>query len=211
MNLIKKNLLIKMCITFLFVISLNSSAFARILANGSGDGYPPPGGSYRAVSIETYVEEGAGYFLNGNSNIQKFLELYELQNKNGINYEEWQTVLSNAMNNISSAVQTYEQLIKTAEATPEGVASSPRPCVGGFPWWLHYTTRPKLPQDVSRCRGVRAYIGHGATASGLKPLVQAHRSVAVGLLFSVSLWFAFAVSRAQPAAMGVSSSRLSSF
>lgn len=118
MNLIKKKLLIKAFIICSFIFVVNSNCFGYFLLNGSDDGYPPPGGSYRAVSIGTYVAEGAGYFLNGYSNIQKFLELYELQDKNGIDYEEWQTVLVSAINNMSGAAQTYGQLIKTAEATP---------------------------------------------------------------------------------------------
>jgi hypothetical protein len=117
MKPIKKKLIIKMFITFLFIICLNLSINARFFVNGSDGGYPPEKVS-RSISIEAYVVDAAGYFLKGYSDIQRLLELYELQDKIGINHEEWQGVLGSTLSNMSSAAQTYALLIEKAEATP---------------------------------------------------------------------------------------------
>jgi hypothetical protein len=112
-----KNLIAKMLIGCLVLFCVNLNVNARFFANGSDEGYPGDGEkSY--IPIENYVIDGAGYFLKGYSDIQKFLNLFELQDKNGIDYYEWQTVVNSAWSNVNNAVQTYNLLIKKAESTP---------------------------------------------------------------------------------------------
>ncbi|MDQ1353690.1 MAG: hypothetical protein QG657_3997, partial [Acidobacteriota bacterium] len=69
-------------------------------------------------SIETYIEMGGGYFLKSHSDILLFLNKVEMANINGSDYNEWQGILKSALGNMRSAKETYELLIKTAEATP---------------------------------------------------------------------------------------------
>lgn len=99
------------------------SAFPCICANGAGDGYIPPGGSsgIKGVSgnpIETYVIEGAGYFLEANSCILQLLNKVEMAELRGADYSEIQAIVDNAIHNMKNARTAYDNLISSAEATP---------------------------------------------------------------------------------------------
>jgi hypothetical protein len=97
------------------------NVFSYILQNGSGKGYPDGDGDNGIVnnlSIETYVIQGAGYFLEGNSCIQTILNHAELQDLKGIDYNELHQLVDRAYFNITIARLTYEQLIRIAEMTP---------------------------------------------------------------------------------------------
>jgi len=106
---------------FIFLL-INMNAFSIIYINGAGEGYEGGGDGDKTSgynhSIETYVIEGAGYFLNGHSSIQVLLNRLELQDVKGVDYTELHRLINNALENITHAAQTYEQLIETAEATP---------------------------------------------------------------------------------------------
>ena len=83
--------------TFILMI-FSMNIFPRILQNGSGQGYPDGDGdksSVENVSIENYVIQGAGYFLEANSCIQSILNRVEMQDFNGFylsELENWFTV-----------------------------------------------------------------------------------------------------------------------
>jgi len=70
------------------------------------------------LSIETYVIQGAGYFLEANSCIQSILNRVELQDFNGFYYSELDQLVHRAFFNIILARMTYEQLLRLAELTP---------------------------------------------------------------------------------------------
>jgi len=95
--------------------------FSYILLNGSGKGYTSgddDNGIINTLSIETYVIQGAGYFLEANSCIQSILNRVELQDLKGIDYNELDQLVHRAFFNIILARMTYEQLLRLAELTP---------------------------------------------------------------------------------------------
>ena len=95
--------------------------FPRILQNGSGQGYPDGDGdksSVNNISIENYVIQGAGYFLQASSCIQSILNRVEMQDFNGFYFSEIEQLVYRAYFNIIFARMTYEQLVQLAESTP---------------------------------------------------------------------------------------------
>ncbi len=71
-----------------------------------------------SVSIETYVIEGAGYFLDGYSEMLKFSNRYELADLNGVDFIEMSKILDGAILNMEKAKEAYSGLILKAESTP---------------------------------------------------------------------------------------------
>ncbi len=114
---IKKNLIIKLFFVCLFLFFVHSNCFSYFLFNGSGEGYP--GDEENSGStIETYVTTGAGYYLRAQRAIQEFLALFEIQDMNGIDFNEWRKVIDSALNHMNGAAQTYDLLIAKAGSTP---------------------------------------------------------------------------------------------
>jgi hypothetical protein len=121
MKVIKKNLKLKVLFWTFITIVFCMNMFPRILLNGSGEGYTSGDGDNGAItdlSIEMYVIQGAGYFLEANSCIQSILNRIELQDFNGIYYSELEQLVHRAFFNIMLARMTYEQLIQLAESLP---------------------------------------------------------------------------------------------
>lgn len=121
MKVIKKKFKLKVLIGTFITIIICMNIFPRILLNGSGNGYTSgddDNGIVNTLSIETYVIQGAGYFLEGNSCIQSILNRVELQDFNGIDYNELDQLVHRAWFNIILARVYYEQLIQLAEMTP---------------------------------------------------------------------------------------------
>ncbi|NIM12759.1 MAG: hypothetical protein GTO45_11695 [Candidatus Aminicenantes bacterium] len=106
-----------------FTLSFNIG-FTRIKSNGAGGGYGGGGGEstdgtgQNNMTIENYIVEGAGHFLRAKKDIQKLLEIVELQDIQGIGFDNMNRVVDNALVNINHAIETYDSLIETAEATP---------------------------------------------------------------------------------------------
>jgi len=127
MNLISRNLILKVFLVVVISIMVQINLFAYICHNGSGSGYDDgSGGSSVATSkaatiynpIENYIIAGAGYYLKGNAYIQSLLNLVELQDMNGIDAAEMILLVNNALDNITRARETFASLIDTAETTP---------------------------------------------------------------------------------------------
>jgi len=102
------------------VIALTVNVYPYIACNGSGIGYDGVGKSAIVISspIEGYVIQGAGYFLNTGSAVYQLLTMVELQDSQGLDINALEKVADNAIVNIEKAAETYELLIKAAEATP---------------------------------------------------------------------------------------------
>ena len=116
--------------TFILMM-VNMNAFPYIYHNGSGGGYEEEGdnsiatthisfiNTYECINtIDNFIIIGAGYYLKGNSHIQKFLNLVETHDLKYIDYNEVNQLVNIALENISLARETYYSLIKLAEMTP---------------------------------------------------------------------------------------------
>ncbi len=120
-----KQTIFKVLILCMAIFLLNPQIYSRICSNGSGGGYPGDGdGNSNCMAIkgnsiiEAYIEAGGGYFLNAFSNIMSVSNRIEMANLKGIDYEELQNLIDNALNNIKNAKETYYTLIKIALNTP---------------------------------------------------------------------------------------------
>jgi hypothetical protein len=71
-----------------------------------------------SISIETYVIEGAGYFLNGYSDMLKFSNRYELVDLNGVDFTDMEKILDGAIFNMEKSKEAYSGLLLKAESTP---------------------------------------------------------------------------------------------
>lgn len=118
----KRNFLL---IIFLIIINLTimqNFTFARIFGNGSGSGYEGGEGEDDAgnssINIEMLVVEGAGYYLNAQTDVMSFLHRVEMSRNYNVNTLEMNTILLRALNNMVLATATYDLLIRTAEVTP---------------------------------------------------------------------------------------------
>jgi hypothetical protein len=122
MKSINKNLIFKLIIASIIVFLAAINVSARVYLNGAGSGYEEneENGDSKNLTIEEYLIAGGGYYLSACSDIQKFLYLYEIQNENAISidYNKMYNLLENAMDKMTHAVETYDQLIKKAEVTP---------------------------------------------------------------------------------------------
>ena len=127
MNLINRNLILKVFLVFSISIMVQINLLSYIYHNGSGSGYEGGSGgssldtgkvSSISNSIEGYIIEGAGYYLKANAGIQSLLNLVELQDMNGTDDAEMTRSVIAALDNITRARETFAKLIETAEATP---------------------------------------------------------------------------------------------
>ncbi|MDQ1349872.1 MAG: hypothetical protein QG657_173 [Acidobacteriota bacterium] len=96
------------------------NVYSYIMSNGSGKGYEDVGKSAIGISssIEAYVIQGAGYYLKAGSSIYQLLAMVELKDSQGLDLIALDKATDSAVANIEKAIETYEALIKTAEATP---------------------------------------------------------------------------------------------
>jgi hypothetical protein len=106
------------------VFSWNGYSFIR--GNGAGGGYGDEEEEGQSLSvqaagdqaIEYYIMEGGGYYLEANASIQKLLNRVELQEIQGLFYPELQWLSGSALYWLQRAGESYERLIRIAEATP---------------------------------------------------------------------------------------------
>jgi len=126
MNILKETANKKVIILTLIIFAFSLSVFPRISNNGSATGYDEGDGGDSTTSInstiESYIIDGGGYYLQGDSYIRSLLALVELQDVKGIDYMDVHRVVNGALENISNARITYEKLVKKAEVTPYNMA-----------------------------------------------------------------------------------------
>lgn len=117
---INKKVLLIFAIFIVSFFVITTPCYPVISHNGSGGGYDGGGDGKRTTysPIEDYIIEGAGYYLAANANVQKILQMVELQDLQGIDYAELAAVIDSAVFNMMNAVETFERLIDKAEATP---------------------------------------------------------------------------------------------
>jgi hypothetical protein len=84
-----------------------------IIYNGSDD--------YKA-SLDNYVIDGAGYFLEAYSNTLLLMKKIEWSSKEGLKTDELNLLVENALENIESAREAYANFIRIANDTPYNTA-----------------------------------------------------------------------------------------
>jgi hypothetical protein len=115
-NSLKK--VIILAVSFFIIFNMNS--FSYVVLNGSDGGYngtPSNGIGISDISIKMLIEDGVGYFLKAQVDIQSFLNIIEWQDTRIINYIDLNQVIKNALTHMIMARSNFEELIKVAEST----------------------------------------------------------------------------------------------
>jgi hypothetical protein len=122
MKSINKHPILTVSMVFIILMLFNNNLFSYISCNGSGSGYNDQNSgedlTNNTNTIETLISVGAGYYLQGNSDIQSILNLVELQDVKVMDYQELQRLVNSALENITNSRLIYEKLVEIAEITP---------------------------------------------------------------------------------------------
>lgn len=100
---------------FLITLFLDIQSFGLIMGNRGGAPYDEPIGKNQ--NIESYIIDGAGYFLGSNADFFLFLNKIEMSDLNGVDYNELRTILNRAIENMEKAKSIYTSLVQTASNT----------------------------------------------------------------------------------------------
>jgi hypothetical protein len=120
--MIKKRFFLEMAVVILMTAVLGIDAFPRWYVNGSGKGFDDPGENSAAVSLEAYVVEGAGYFLDSHAHTLLFMKKLEWGGKNGLVDAEAAPLLDSALKSMEKAHATFIELKGLADTTPYNTA-----------------------------------------------------------------------------------------
>ena len=121
MSKTKKISTVKIFIFCFSLIIINNFCFPWIVMNGATGGYnedTQSPGIQSKIPMEILLIEGAGYFLQTQSNVQTLLHIVELQDIKFIDYIELNKLVNSTLINIINARLAYEELIKVADITP---------------------------------------------------------------------------------------------
>lgn len=110
----------KVFLVIIVLFFLTGHVFALVYGNESDKGFDggSGGGKSSTPIIRTYVIRGAGYFLSAHSDILLFLDKTELAELDGVDYTELQGIITNALQHMQQAGDTYFNLTQTADITP---------------------------------------------------------------------------------------------
>ncbi len=76
------------------------------------------GDDYSQTSLDNYVINGAGYFLEAYSNTLLLMKKIEWSNKEGLKVDEFNLLVDRALKNMESAREAYGNLTRAADNTP---------------------------------------------------------------------------------------------
>ncbi|HLP45970.1 MAG TPA: hypothetical protein VK469_08490 [Candidatus Kapabacteria bacterium] len=117
MNQIKIQSIFKVLLgIFIITLFFNIQTFGLILGNRGGAPYDEAVG--KKQNIESYIIEGAGYFLISNTDFLLFLNKIEMSELNGVDYNQIRTILDRAIENMEKANLIYTSLVLITTNTP---------------------------------------------------------------------------------------------
>ena len=100
-------------VIFAAVLTINS--YGLFVLNETGGAFNPNPcedcKDYAATGLEQLIVIGAGYFIQSNSDYQLFLKTIEMSDIYGINYEDMNNTIDNAIKQMEMANETYYQII----------------------------------------------------------------------------------------------------
>jgi hypothetical protein len=120
MSQTKKRSFLKTFFVIFALLFFVFNGFSWIYHNHGETGYEDDGESSRdkSSSIKAFIIEGAGYFLNGYSDVLILLNRIEVAEQKGLDYHELQEIVDRALTNLYRTKMIYSQLIASAENTP---------------------------------------------------------------------------------------------
>lgn len=105
----------------ILILFVSMGLFGVISGNDSDRGYDGGGGGRESsgnTQIRTLIVLGAGHFLKSHSDYQQFLYKIEVAELYGVNFEELQSILNNAIDSMKSSKNAYFDLKTIAAVTP---------------------------------------------------------------------------------------------
>lgn len=121
MNKKNKRIIASLFLAAFVLFICTGSLYSLVFANESDNGYddpPRPPGAEKSSSIREYVLRGAGYFLNGYSDILLFLSTLELAELEGLRCEQVAEMINLAAADMENARAVYDALKHQADQTP---------------------------------------------------------------------------------------------
>lgn len=122
MTRLKKYRFLKTFTGMVMIISLCTLSFPFWAANGSGNAFSGgDGGSDSLTStgfVESYVIEGAGFFLDSYSFTLQVMKKVEWSGKDGLNFDELNALMDMALENMEQANASYRILNEVARKIP---------------------------------------------------------------------------------------------
>jgi len=145
-----KNSLLKILMLFIVAGMMNITVFPRVFVNGAGGVYGDDGntGGIQEVgekTIEMYIVEGSGYYLGAAAGVNNILQIYEVQDLNGVDFYRFNRLMDQALINMDKAITTYETLIMKAESTPYNKEVLEK--LSGFDYYA-FMTENRLNKEV---------------------------------------------------------------
>lgn len=113
----KKSTVFRALLAILVIFAANLTLYSRVVLNRGDCAYDDEC-EKAAVSMKTLIVQGAGYFLNSNSDMLQFLNRIEMSDLNGINYTELSNIINSAIENMEKAKDAYYNLKQKADNTP---------------------------------------------------------------------------------------------
>lgn len=153
----------KVCVGLTVLILFSLNGWALVYLNGSDWGFDELWESASVMdtsaqdrSISALVVEGAGHFLQSNSDFMLFLNRAEMSELNGVDFNELKATLDNAILNIENARDTYLLLKQKADGTPYnyGIIAE----LDSFNYEVFQREQDLVP---SVFREVKAFLGDG--------------------------------------------------
>jgi len=163
-----KNTLLKILILFIVAGMMNITVFPRVCSNGAGGGYGDDenNGGIKEVgekTIEMYIVEGSGYYLGAAAGVNNLLQIYEVQDLNGVDFYHFNSLLDRALINVDKAITTYETLIMKAESTPYNKEVLEK--LSGFDYYA-FMTENRLNKEIFQ--QVEGYLKSGSITGVFK-------------------------------------------
>ncbi|MCP5052613.1 MAG: hypothetical protein GY940_35925, partial [bacterium] len=91
----------KFVFTLTILMTMSSYAFPWWYVNASENGFG--GGAESSSDLESYIIEGAGYFLESYSDTLLFMKKVELSGRDGLDHGELSAMLGSALTNMEQA------------------------------------------------------------------------------------------------------------
>jgi len=119
MTAFNKNIIIKIGVYFIILFLFNFNVYSLTILNGAGGSNGGDGDKSLEVNpVENLVIQGAVYYLQSCSDIQIILQRIEQQAFKSVDYTEMLGLVGEALDQITSARETYERLLITVKDTP---------------------------------------------------------------------------------------------
>ena len=134
MSQTKKRSFLKTSFAIFALLFFVLNSFPWIYHNHGENGYEEDGVSLgsKSSSIRAFIIEGAGYFLNGYSDVLILLNRIEIAEQQGFDYHELQEIVDRALTNLFKTKMIYSQLIASAENTPYNKAAIEKLATFGY-------------------------------------------------------------------------------